>query len=120
MQAKRMGSLTTYSTRREGRVQAEVLRYLRQLPDAFVLRVQANGAGNKGVPDCVLCYRGLFIGIEFKRDLDGAYKVTKPQEIRGRQIQTAGGRWYAVDNLDSVKEILRGIDEQIQTGNIRL
>lgn len=94
------------STRTEGAVQGEILGWLRQQPDVFALRIQANGAGNKGVSDCILCYRGRFVALEFKRDLNGTYGVTKPQEIRGRKIKKAGGLWYAVDSLEQVKGIL--------------
>lgn len=90
-------------------VQKEVMSWLRKQPDVFVLRVNANGLGNKGVSDCILCYKGLFIALEFKRDLTGSYGVTEPQKIRGRQIKRAGGQWFAVDNIEQVKEILAQI-----------
>lgn len=94
----------TSSTRLESSVQKEILDWLRAQDDIFVLRINANGLGNKGISDCICCICGFFVAIEFKRDIDGAYGVTKPQEIRGRQIQKANGIWFATDSLDDVKE----------------
>lgn len=99
-----------FLTRLESSVQREILTYLRSRPDVYVVRVQANGGGNKGVSDCILCYRGRFIALEFKRDLNGAYGVTKPQEIRGRQVESSGGIWRAVDSLSDVEDILTDLD----------
>lgn len=114
-----MAKTSQTSTKRENVVQGTIMTWLRARKDIFVLRVQADGSGNKGVSDCVLCHCGQFIGIEFKRDLHGSYGVTKAQEIRGRQIKHAGGQWYAVDSLAEVKDIIaeneRRYNEYINT-----
>lgn len=94
------------STPLEQNLQKEVLEYLRSRKDVYVVRIQANGSGNKGQPDIIVCHYGQFIGIELKRDIDGAYQVTKPQEIRGRQINAAGGIWKAVDSIADVEQVL--------------
>lgn len=90
------------STKLESSVQKQILDWLRSQDDIFVLRINANGLGNKGVSDCICCVCGEFVAIEFKRDINGTYGVTKPQEIRGRQIRKAGGLWFATDSLEDV------------------
>lgn len=56
----------------EGMIKKEVLDYLERLPACFVFPVFTGGLGNytnpkqKGCPDLVGCYRGLFIAFEIK------------------------------------------------------
>ena len=50
------------------------------------------GFGKSGVPDIVACLRGVFWGIEVKRE---GKSPTKLQQLRGDEIRAAGGQWVA-------------------------
>ncbi len=51
------------------------------------------GYGTSGVPDIVLCYRGVFVGLECKA---GAKRPTPLQVAQLRAIRAAGGLAYVV------------------------
>lgn len=85
---------------------------MKKNPNTVVYNMVGGATTNKGCPDLLVCYRGWFIGIEVKADLDGQYRVTKPQEIRGRQIRQAGGYWLAVESLEEVKGFLESLDKR--------
>lgn len=65
------------------------------------------GFGKSGVPDIIACLRGVFWGIEVKRE---GKKPTKLQEQRGAEIRTAGGQWVAGTAEVVIPHINRWLD----------
>lgn len=63
------------------------------------------GFGKSGVPDIIVCYRGLFLGIECKA---GKGKTTALQEREMARIREAGGSTLVIreDNINELQEWL--------------
>lgn len=94
----------------ESKVQKDCVDWLRS-KKVYVYRAMGNAMAAKGTPDVLCCIAGQFVSIEFKREYDGAYGVTKPQEVRMRQIRKAGGITAVIASLDDVKELYRSVVE---------
>lgn len=62
-----------------------------------------NGYGRAGVPDAIVCFRGEFLGVEFKA---GYNKPTALQEREIAEIHKAGGSAMVVreDTLDLLEQ----------------
>ena len=58
----------------------------------------------KGLPDLIMIHRGMYIGIEVKRE--GVNKLRPEQEITGAEIKGAGGLYFVVHNLEELKNNL--------------
>ena len=97
---------------REQAVQDAVEDYLRS-KGCYFYRAMGNAMAAKGTPDLLCCIDGRFVAMELKREHNGAYGVTKPQEIRMRQIRKAGGLAYAVASVDDAAIIYRSLTEGI-------
>ena len=63
-----------------------VLRLLKQVKGVWVLKTQE--VSRRGVPDLLICFRGLFYAFELKSD---EYKADKLQEYELNCILKAGG-----------------------------
>jgi len=65
-----------------------------------------SGFGNSGVPDILVCYRGVFIGLECKAN---GNKPTRLQESHIKEINMNGGIAFVVDehNIDNLYAILK-------------
>jgi len=63
------------------------------------------GFGKSGVPDIIVCYRGLFLGIECKA---GKGKTTALQEREMEFIRAAGGSTLVIreNNINELQEWL--------------
>ena len=72
----------------------------------YVYRAMGNAMAAKGTPDILCCIHGVFVGIELKLEHHGKYGLTKPQEVRLRQIQKAGGLGFCVTSIEEVEEIV--------------
>ena len=95
----------------ESKIQDEIIRYLRGR-GAYVYNTPGSASSAKGTSDLLVCYRGRFVGIEVKRP-DGSYGETKPQEIRRRQIENAGGFTGVVKSVEDAKVIFDTLDWSI-------
>jgi hypothetical protein len=62
-----------------------------------------NGYGRAGIPDIIVCYRGMFLGVECKA---GANKPTALQEREIAAIHKAGGSAMIVreDTVDMLEQ----------------
>lgn len=60
-----------------------------------------NGYGRAGIPDCIVCFKGKFLAIEFKA---GYNKTTALQEREIAAVHKAGGAAMVVreDTLDEL------------------
>lgn len=94
----------------EGKIQASVLRYLRE---HRIWHFRANaGVGPSGLPDIIAIYKGYFIGLEIKTPTG---RPTELQLLMQKSIREAGAISEIVRSVDEVEEILRRIDENNPT-----
>ncbi len=86
----------------EGRVKTEIRKWL-TANHIFWSSIQ-NGPGAKpGDPDLIICFHGMFIGVEVK----APNGVQSPlQIVRQNEIIASGGRYVVVHSLDELKVIL--------------
>ena len=89
----------------EAKVKKKVVNVLKTY-GAYYFYPVTGGFGRSGVPDIIICYLGVFIGIECKA---GNNKPTALQLKEIQKIFNAGGFCIVVneDNVDSVEELLR-------------
>jgi len=70
--------------------------------NAYYFFPAQNGYGRAGIPDAIVCYKGRFLGVEFKA---GNNQPTALQEREMAAIHAAGGSAIVVreDNLDQLE-----------------
>lgn len=83
-----------------------IMDYLLHLRYCYFVTVCGN-EHQSGVPDILVCYKGVFIGLEVKGP-NGSLRMG--QRIRLRKIQKAKGIGEAVHGVKRVKEIIACID----------
>jgi hypothetical protein len=89
----------------EAKVKKHVKVVLKELYAYYAMPV-TGGFGVSGVPDFLVCWRGLFFGIECKAN---GNKPTALQEKNMREIRGAGGRTIVIDetNVDQLGSWMR-------------
>lgn len=102
-------------TQPEARLQRKIQDALRAR-EAFVFKIHGGPTMMVGLPDLVICYRGLFIGLEVK--MPGS-KPTTIQKHRLRQIRRAGGLAFVVRSVPSALRALDRADRLLAEGNPR-
>ena len=83
-------------------LQSNILDYLKTIPKCWVVKVMT--ANIRGCPDILLCWKGLFIGIEVKEGTDVVSPIQNAQLLLIRRAQ---GRSYVARSLDDVRKIFR-------------
>ncbi len=63
-----------------------------------------------GIPDFVICYNGLFIGIECKRY---GGKLTKAQSRELSRIVNSGGRSFVISDVEQFKRVMDGVSRSM-------
>lgn len=106
-----MAGRGTSLTQVESDIKPDILAYLNGQDETYAVKFPGSASGAKGTPDVLVCHRGRFIALEIKRP-DGSYGVTKPQEIRMRQIRQAGGTAEAVASVSDVIALLSGKESE--------
>ena len=96
----------------EGNIQTRVLKYLNSLPECMAENVSGN-AKQSGRSDINGCYKGKCLKIELK-DPDTGYKATQQQLLYLKRWKKAGAIVAVCYSVDDVKQIIRGIDDEIQ------
>ena len=71
----------------ENKVKAKCVDIIKKYRAYYFFPAQ-NGYGRAGIPDIIVCYRGMFLGIECKA---GFNKPTALQEREMAEIHKAGG-----------------------------
>jgi len=92
----------------ERRVKNKVKAVLTHIKAYYAMPI-GTGYGNAGVPDFLVCYKGIFIGIECKAN---GNKPTALQIKNLKDIEEAGGQVLVIDesNVDQLlKLILTGV-----------
>ena len=88
----------------EAKVKSKVKKILKEV-GAYYAMPMGTGFGNAGVPDFLVCYRGVFFGIEVKANGNNA---TALQQHHMALIRKAGGRSFIVNetNVDDLRKEL--------------
>jgi Holliday junction resolvase len=84
----------------ESKVKRRVTKILQKF-GAYYFSPVTGGFGRSGVPDLVVCYQGVFIGIECKA---GDNKPTALQLKNLEDIHTNGG-WGMIVNEDTAEDV---------------
>lgn len=86
----------------ESKVKAKGVEIIKRF-NAYYFFPAQNGYGRAGIPDCIVCFKGKFLGIEFKA---GYNKTTALQEREMADIHKAGGAAMVVreDTLEQLTE----------------
>lgn len=73
---------------KESQFQAKVVKYLRSLPNTWLVNIWGGGFQTAGVPDVIACINGRFIALELKVEQGRA----SPLQSRNiEKINEAGG-----------------------------
>jgi hypothetical protein len=83
-------------------------KFLKSKEGLWFLNTYGNAVQRAGIPDRLVCYKGVFIGLELKRP-DGKGKESVRQQIEGSKIQQAGGIYRVVESIEEIEEILRNV-----------
>lgn len=94
----------------EKKVKDKVVALLKQ-HGAYYFFPATYGMGRAGVPDIIICHRGLFVAVECKA---GKGKTTALQERELAAIRKANGIAVVVNetNIDLVQRILTTIERE--------
>lgn len=92
----------------EGKVKEACKKFLRER-DAFFFMPVSNGMGQVGIPDIIICYRGIFVAIETKAPGKRA-NVTDNQKRIMENIRNAGGFAWVVDDPSDLGALFNAID----------
>jgi len=85
----------------ESKIQTKILKWLDAQPNIWTVKTVVTN--KSGTPDILCCVEGRFVAFEVKA---AKGKVSKLQEYRIAEIQSAGGKAYVVRNLEEVKKYL--------------
>lgn len=66
------------------------------LPDVFYWKTHGEPMQVRGIPDIIICFEGLFFGMEFKIMRHGEINVTPYQESTIKRIIKAGGYTFII------------------------
>lgn len=92
----------------ETNFQKKIIKYLESI-NAYVFKHNASAISKAGVPDIICCYRGLFIGVEVKKD--NKSKPTELQKYNLNKINNCGGIGIVLrpDTFELFKELIKGL-----------
>lgn len=99
----------------EAQIQLECLKYLREVQTNAKLthggtcayyRITASSRG--GTPDCIVCYRGLFIAVEFK-SIKG--KQSALQKLEAERIYNSSGFYLLCYDKQQIEDAFIEIDK---------
>ena len=79
-----------------------IINYIRGL-GGWVIKVHGGPYQQRGVPDLLVCFKGLFFSFEVKMP---NRPLTPLQQKRATEIQNAGGQAHRVESVDDVAKIL--------------
>lgn len=70
------------------------------LPGVYIANIHQSMYSHKGIPDLLVCYKGLFIGIEVKTETG---RTSKLQNIELKKIEDADGITMVIYGKDKEK-----------------
>jgi len=83
----------------EGKVKEACKKFLRERGIFFFMPV-SNGMGQVGIPDIIICYRGMFVSIETKAPGKRANVTDNQKRIMDNIIEAQGFAWVVDDPRD--------------------
>jgi Holliday junction resolvase len=88
----------------EGKVKDKVKKILKEM-GAYYVMPATGGYGSSGAPDFLICYSGMFYGVECKAN---GNEPTALQTKHLASIRDAGGRAIVIneDNIGELKDFL--------------
>lgn len=94
----------------EANFQKKIIKYLEEI-GAYVFKHNASAISKAGVPDIICCYKGLFIGVEIKKD--NKSKPTELQKYNLNKINECGGVGIVLrpDKVELFKELIKGLEK---------
>lgn len=92
----------------EGVVKDACKKFLKERGAWFFMPV-SNGMGQVGIPDIIICYKGVFVAIETKAP-GKKLQTTANQHWVIEAIRKADGFAWVVDNPDDLKPLFDSID----------
>lgn len=93
----------------EQQIQNKIIKELER-QGAYVVKVVLGT--KRGVPDLLVCYRGVFIGLECKRPRE---RLSVLQTVNGDKIVRAGGIFRRIESVTELQPILEAIHEQLRS-----
>jgi len=91
---------------KESNVQSKILKYLKSI-DCYTVKVVS--ATKAGIPDIIVCYKGIFIGVEVKTP-ETKNNVSELQKYNLELIKDSGGYSLVAWDLEMVKDFIKDID----------
>lgn len=90
-------------------MKAAIKAYLNRLPNCWYFLPVSNGMGSMGIPDIIICYKGVFVGVECKAP--GRERSTTPLQDRNiTAINHAFGHAIVASGVETVKTLIESID----------
>lgn len=86
----------------EAKVKAAIKKYLSTLADCWWFMPVSNGMGSMGIPDIIVCIRGMFLAIECKAP-GKERSTTALQERQIAGINGAGGYAIVASSVEQVQ-----------------
>lgn len=97
------------ATTPEGAVKSKIKAFLNGLANCFWFMPVSTGHGTHGIPDFIVCYKGIFIAIEAKKP-GGLAGVTPLQMMQINRINQAMGYAIVADDLVAVQNLIVSIE----------
>ena len=88
----------------ESKIQRDIRKYL-QSEGAYCVKYHGSNYTERGVPDILCCWNGMFIGIETKRP-NHEKEQTEYQKIHERNIQKANGIYILATSVADVERVI--------------
>lgn len=94
----------------EAQIQTKILAFLK----GKAYSVKTITTNKAGVPDILVCYKGLFLGLEVKRPKNPSKTHEALQAYHQQAIRDNGGISQIVTSVDDVKKLLNSIDQEFE------
>lgn len=96
---------------RESTFQNKIIRKLKSYPECYIVKIWGGGFQTAGVPDLLVCYKGVFIGIELKNEIG---KPSPLQLVHLSNIMRAKGKGLVLrpQNENELWDLLKSIDDE--------
>lgn len=93
----------------EAKITKEIKLYMmRHEHSPFFLKVCGGGMQKSGIPDFLVCYKGMFVALEVKQEKG---RVSNIQKACIKEIQSTGGIAEIVRSVEEVAKIFKKIDD---------
>lgn len=108
----------------EGKFQDKIISWLNDIGD-FVTKFSANGITKTGVPDVLICHKGLYIGLEVKKEKGiisdiQQWNINKIRESGGYAYCIKPSNWeefkilYQKEDYEQIKELCKHNEKEIK------